>query len=212
MTNAGQRGWGNPDSLSVKNKMCNIEVGNTSWRVHRAVGTIFKFFLEELLATGYGYDKVEDDWGYANRDIRGRPGVKSEHSWGTAIDVNATKNPMSSTLITDMPVGWVRANVGRFGLRWGGDYDGRKDAMHFEFMGTPGEAAGLARDLIEARKKKAGMFTMDKEAATAFRDLQGSITAALAELKAVRTTLVAHDRNCKGRHEETVKVVQAKRT
>jgi peptidoglycan hydrolase-like protein with peptidoglycan-binding domain len=35
----------------------------------------------------------------------------------------------------------------RYGFRWGGDYTGRKDYMHFEFMGTPASAAVLAHGL-----------------------------------------------------------------
>jgi murein L,D-transpeptidase YcbB/YkuD len=32
-------------------------------------------------------------------------------------------------------------------FRWGGDYSRRKDAMHYEFMGTPGDAARLIAEI-----------------------------------------------------------------
>ena len=35
-----------------------------------------------------------DDWGYCFRDVRGNVGKLSNHSSGTAIDLNATKHPL----------------------------------------------------------------------------------------------------------------------
>ena len=87
-----------------------------------------------------GYDvKPGQTWGYACRAIRGY-NVPSNHSWGLAIDINAPTNPMGSTLITDMPR-WMPELWAQYGFRWGGSYTGRKDAMHYEFMGTPTDAA-----------------------------------------------------------------------
>jgi hypothetical protein len=76
-------------------------------------------------------------WGYGCRAIRGS-NVASNHSWGLAVDLNAPVNPLGATSF-DMP-SWVGALWNQYGFRWGGDYSGRKDAMHFEFMGTPEEA------------------------------------------------------------------------
>ncbi|HET7713816.1 MAG TPA: M15 family metallopeptidase [Patescibacteria group bacterium] len=71
--------------------------------------------------------------------------MKSNHSWGLALDVNAPANPMTSDGVvhTNLP-----PNAGkiakRYGFIWGGDYTGtRKDPMHFEFAGTKKNA--LAR-------------------------------------------------------------------
>lgn len=81
-------------------------------------------------------------WGYDNRAIAGTsPPVASNHSWGLAVDINAPTNPRTTVLVTDMP-SWMPDLWNRYGFRWGGDYPAgiKKDAMHYEFMGTPAQA------------------------------------------------------------------------
>lgn len=81
-------------------------------------------------------------WGYSNRPIGGTdPPVASNHSWGLAVDINAPTNPRGHLLRTDMP-GWMPDLWNAYGFRWGGDYPDpiQKDAMHYEFMGTPAQA------------------------------------------------------------------------
>jgi len=79
---------------------------------------------------------VPDDWGYAERPIRG--GVElSNHASGTAVDLNATKWPLGSDPSVNLNAGQImraRQIVAACGgaVRWGGDYAGRKDPMHFE--------------------------------------------------------------------------------
>lgn len=55
----------------------------------------------------------------------------SNHSWACAIDLSPASNGfnMKSTLSNI-----VVAAFKRQGARWGGDYKGRKDPMHFEFV------------------------------------------------------------------------------
>jgi peptidoglycan hydrolase-like protein with peptidoglycan-binding domain len=82
-------------------------------------------------------------WGFANRAIRGstRP---SNHSWGLAIDLDAPSNPMTTNPKAAHTIGpYASGLAARYGFRWGGDYTGRKDYMHFEFMGTVASAAAL---------------------------------------------------------------------
>jgi hypothetical protein len=139
--NAEQRGWGDPDAPGYRQKnIITIAAGGIRLAVHKKVAPIFEAFITELVfGKGYDLDDVADDWGYANRDIRGRPGVKSNHSWGLAIDLNATNNPMSWRLITTLPPD-IRVLAAKYRLTWGGSYANRKDPMHFEFEGTPYEA------------------------------------------------------------------------
>jgi hypothetical protein len=95
-------------------------------------------------------------WGYIIHDVgcyncranTSDPSIPSNHSWGTALDVNAASNPYRrDRLITDMPDGMIkeiRALKTKGGVtvfRWGGDYRSVKDAMHFEIMATPEELA-----------------------------------------------------------------------
>ena len=66
---------------------------------------------------------------YNDRSIRGST-RRSMHALGAAIDLDAEHNPLGATT-GRMP----RAVVEIFkaeGWRWGGDYHGRKDWMHFE--------------------------------------------------------------------------------
>lgn len=62
-----------------------------------------------------------------------------------AVDINSTKNPYGSRLVTDMPrpmveaVLAIRTNSGAQVWRWGGQYSGNKDAMHYELVCSPAE-------------------------------------------------------------------------
>ena len=89
-----------------------------------------------------------DDWGYANRDIRGYPGHKSYHAWGLAIDLDATENVLGSSKTT-FPVFKTRAIVEdlRF-VTWGYEWqDSRPDPMHFEIHGTKDAVKRFGRTL-----------------------------------------------------------------
>lgn len=89
-----------------------------------------------------------DDWGYAFRDIRGVTGKLSNHSSGTAIDLNATKHPLGKVgTFPNEKVPMIRALAKKYGLIWGGDYRSRKDEMHFEVALTPAKAAALIAKL-----------------------------------------------------------------
>lgn len=157
MTHPGTRGWGDPKSSTYRKKIVPIFVDGAKFNVHKDVASIFHHFLTRLVQeNNYSLDEVYDDWSFIVRPVRGyedeyeRTGdmrYLSNHSWGLAVDVNATKNPMHSRLKTDLPVGWVKDNIGRYGLAWGGNYGGRKDPMHFEFMGTPKKAKAILDSL-----------------------------------------------------------------
>jgi hypothetical protein len=89
-----------------------------------------------------------DDWGYAFRDIRGNVGKLSNHSSGTAIDLNATKHPLAKVgTFPNEKVPMIRALAKKYGLIWGGDYKNRKDEMHFEIALTPAKVAALIAKL-----------------------------------------------------------------
>ena len=84
-----------------------------------------------------------DDWGYCYRDVRGVPGKLSNHSSGTAIDLNATKHPLGKVGTFDAAkVPMIRALAKKYGLTWGGDWT-RKDEMHFEIALSPEKVRAL---------------------------------------------------------------------
>lgn len=74
-----------------------------------------------------------DDWGYCYREVRGSTNTLSNHSSGTAIDLNATKHPLGKAGTFPLEkVPMIQALAKKYSLKWGGDYQGRKDEMHFE--------------------------------------------------------------------------------
>ncbi len=89
-----------------------------------------------------------DDWGYAYRPIRGTTVHLSNHASGTAIDLNATKHPLgASGTFTKAQERTIRELCAYYGLRWGGDYQVRKDEMHVEVNISPEKAKRLIEEL-----------------------------------------------------------------
>ena len=98
-------------------------------------------------------DQGEDDWGYAFRSIRGASTGYSNHASATAVDINAMRHPLgASGTFTRKQAGKIRAMLrDRYlnKVRWGGDYRGRKDEMHFEIDGS---AADLRKVVAHLKK------------------------------------------------------------
>lgn len=96
-----------------------------------------------------------DDWGYAERPIRGSSTVLSNHASGTAIDLNATRHPLGVAPIRTMSTAQIRT-VRRIvadcdgALRWGGDYSGRPDTMHLEVVAPEKRCAQVLLRLTAA--------------------------------------------------------------
>ena len=140
---ADARGWGPGWPTNRSADQVKVARGGgtpvATW-VHRGIAPLVVEGLrrtEELAQ----YD-VRMLGGYNSRPIRGSTITPSNHSWGLAVDINWDKNPMvSGPVVTDMPARMVDAWTS-LGFGWGGAWTGtRKDAMHFEFVGTPADAA-----------------------------------------------------------------------
>lgn len=94
-------------------------------------------------------DPGADDWGHAYRDVREGASL-SNHASGTAIDLNATRHPLGKVgTFTATQVAALRKILARYGgvIRWGGDYSGRKDEMHFEINASAAQVAAVAARL-----------------------------------------------------------------
>jgi hypothetical protein len=145
---ASARGWGpgwpHPHTEHIVTAVCGAS------RIKLPVRSEIAPLVQHLVADlehRHGPFHPGECWGFANRAIRGstRP---SNHSWGLAIDLDAPENPMTTDPRARHTIGSYASGVAaRYGFRWGGDYVGRKDYMHFEFMGTPASAAVLVRGL-----------------------------------------------------------------
>lgn len=88
-------------------------------------------------------------WGWAHRPVRGGEDV-SNHASGTAVDLNAPEHPLgASGTFTEEQVAAIRAILADVApaVRWGGDYAGRPDEMHFEIDAGPAAVAAVAARL-----------------------------------------------------------------
>lgn len=72
---------------------------------------------------------------YAPRYVRGSRTTLSNHSWGTAFDINVQWNYLGARPALKNSFGSVRELVqlaNEHGFYWGGHFKGRSDGMHFE--------------------------------------------------------------------------------
>lgn len=107
--------------------------------VRSEIATLATIVLNEALRRGYAI-RQGDTGSYNCRLIAGSS-TWSNHAWALAIDINWQSNPYTSGTTHDIP-DWMAKLMNRYGFAWGGDYTGsRRDYMHFEFMGSPAQAA-----------------------------------------------------------------------
>ena len=95
-------------------------------------------------------DSVFDDWGYAERLIRGSETTVSNHASGTAMDLNATQHPLGvRNTFSDTQENRIRTQLKLYEgvIRWGGDYVNRADEMHFEINRRYSEVQRIARKI-----------------------------------------------------------------
>lgn len=93
-----------------------------------------------------------DDWGYAERPIRGQSVTLSNHASGTAIDLDALLHPLGKrgTWGSDKTRIDARLKTYEGAIRWGENYTGRPDGMHFEINAG---AAAVARVADKLRRQ-----------------------------------------------------------
>lgn len=146
MTLKSSNGWTaskDPEEIGIK----SYPVKGTSIKLRcaEAVAPLLIGFAEEFHQLIEPLDEGKlDDWGYCFRMVRGSTDNLSNHSSGTAIDLNAVDHALGK--IGTFPaekVPMIRALAKKYGLKWGGDYRNRKDEMHFEIELSPAKAAEL---------------------------------------------------------------------
>lgn len=88
-----------------------------------------------------------ESWGFAPRPIRGSSTELSNHASGTAVDFNAPRHALGKVNTFSVS---QRAAIRKIlkdldgVVRWGGDYTGRKDEMHFEVVGSAASVKKVA--------------------------------------------------------------------
>lgn len=110
-----------------------------------------------------------DDWGYAERPIRGGTAL-SNHASGTALDINALRHPLGKKgTFSPAQVKQIHNILKVCGgvVRWGGDYTGRVDEMHIE-INDGMKLADCERALKAMRAFNAGQTTGDDELSAQF--------------------------------------------
>lgn len=132
---------GGGGSSNIKLSSISSKSGKST-QVGATYASQFQQLVDYLDNTGY---EIRSLGGYIDRDVRGKPGQKSVHAHGGAIDINPDTNPMSGTLVTDMP-GDISSVARSLGLGWGGNWNNRKDAMHFSAAMSEGGSLLKARN------------------------------------------------------------------
>lgn len=87
-------------------------------------------------------------WGYNYRAVRAGSSL-SNHASGTAIDINAPNHPLGSrgTFSSKARAEILRILSEARVVRWGGNYTGRVDEMHFEIDAAASAVASAANQL-----------------------------------------------------------------
>lgn len=137
-----QNGWPAAENLAVNR---DFNVGGVKFPQGVAPGapeTILGFVARQYVETVEALI-VPGCWGFNYRTIGGGTTL-SNHASGTALDFNAPKHPQGSRgTFTAAQVSAIRAilNYCEGVVRWGGDYTGTADEMHFELNKPPGDPA-----------------------------------------------------------------------
>lgn len=136
-----------PDEIKIKSYP--VKGTDRKLRCAESVGPLLAAFAAEFHTLIEPIDEgTFDDWGYAFRMVRGTTDKLSCHSSGTAIDLNATKHPLGKVgTFPAEKVPMIRALAKKYGLKWGGDYKGRADEMHFEVEVNAAKAKALIESL-----------------------------------------------------------------
>jgi hypothetical protein len=168
-------GWGAPGVSRSNLVKLDLPLEPVPMYVRAEVAPLFRELFRWLDAERrrLGRPLLSSSGGYAFRPVRGyeerytrtrNEALLSNHSWGTAVDVNAGTNPMQNILRTDMPPG-TGAKARSLGLEWGGDWPGRKDPMHFQVDVSPARARQIVASLVpdEPAKPAPEPSTFDAE-------------------------------------------------
>jgi len=109
------------DLVTIRSK------GGSPFTVSREHAPRFQALIDDLEAAGYAIDPKQSG-GYNPRNIAGT-NTPSQHSFGTAIDINWSDNPRGAA--GKMPANVAQDLAAKHGFTWGGAWS-NPDPMHFE--------------------------------------------------------------------------------
>lgn len=152
-----QNGW--PAAESLKTRVIE-PVPGVRFRIvdNNNVDAVFTYLVKQF------HERVDDvtkphpmdDWSFYFRTNRNNPNELSNHSSGTAIDLDATEHPngvATSRTFTPRQIAEVHEILRELDgvVRWGGDYTRTVDAMHFEINVRPGGLRKIGRKLRKGK-------------------------------------------------------------
>jgi len=143
-----------PAEIGIENYL--VPGTNRKLKCAKKVAPLLIGFAAEFHTLIEPIDEGEwDEWGYAFRDVRGVVGKLSCHSSGTAIDLNATKHPLTKRgTFSAEKVPMIKALCKKYGLAWGGEWT-RADAMHFEVAVNEAKTAKIILRLSKGKTQGA---------------------------------------------------------
>ena len=150
MSLLSSNGWtasSDPNEIGIKSYP--VKGTTVKLRCAEKVAPLLVGFAEEFHELIEPIDQgALDDWGYCFRNVRGSRDKLSNHASGTAIDLNASRHLLGKVgTFPSEKVPMIRALAKKYGLRWGGDYHGRPDEMHFDIDLSEAKAAALIGSL-----------------------------------------------------------------
>jgi hypothetical protein len=147
-----QNGWASGDAKRANLGVFTVPGTSVQLTLNRQCATLLLYVAKQF------NDHIEplhagECFGYDPRTIRGNAAVWSNHSSGTAIDLNAPAHPLASepsSTFSPAQIDMIHSILSglRGTVRWGGDYKGRKDSMHFE-INTDATGVGVISAQID---------------------------------------------------------------
>lgn len=146
-----QNGWTAAPDIALRPLIVNGVEFIPGIRDDDAVETVLRYVLAQ-------YDQRVEPlvnpgcWGFSFRDNANDPSSLSNHSSATAVDANAPAHPNGVPTLATFSreqvdeIHKILAEVDHV-VRWGGDYEGTPDAMHFEINADRAAVVRVAQRL-----------------------------------------------------------------
>lgn len=126
----------------IKVNIPDLAVGG-SMSFHRRVAPQFLAFFRAAAVRGVASRVLTYDGSFVLRTITKNPRKVSNHSLGTAVDLNANWNPYGGRTAkrgTEGSLSELADLCADFGIYWGDWYSENRDAMHFEVVSVLDDA------------------------------------------------------------------------
>lgn len=164
-----QNGWPVIDRAKNPEKIATYTVPGTQVRLPLLVGDAATCLLYVAERFHNEVEKLTAGWcwGFAARNVKGSTTVASNHSSGTAEDLNAPAHPLATLPTKNFTAKQIAAVHKILAdcdgvIRWGGDYSGRKDGMHFEINAGSAKVKALAIKIRKEREANTPTATISK--------------------------------------------------